>query len=348
MLLPRCWIHVPLALLLLSCSFGRRARNEAFLINVSSRIIGISSSRPTYATRQPRPPLRLPWGYDRRQPRARPAPQAAGESASVDTDARDLKEKTPLVEIKPAKFHNLRQVGKLDRCRWELLAVSRLLVAEFYGSTIWYPAQCLVELNRLQENFHGYGEDASRHLMLLATSVEDGSLAGFVDIDGREKRPGQSTNGAAKKKWSTAHHAQPPTLAVNVEHVNYFSCVPAIPVSCAGGRYRRSYLKDLCVRQVHGPSSGLRSFGARPVNLALFQVGTFPNREHSRRDKNSTASTFSKWKCPPRLPTAKPRACVFCNIWRPQPCGTHLHVTKGSNRLPPRSVLLMVCVHSRC
>lgn len=65
-------------------------------------------------------------------------------------------------------------------------------MAEFYGSTIWYPAQCLVELNRLQENFHGYGEDANRHLMLLATSVEDGSLAGFVDIDGREKRPGQS------------------------------------------------------------------------------------------------------------------------------------------------------------
>ncbi|CAN0571252.1 unnamed protein product [Ectocarpus sp. 12 AP-2014] len=181
MLLPRCWIHVPLALLLPSFSFGRRVRNEAFLINVSSRIIGISNSRPTYATRQPndRPPLRLPWEYDRHQQRARPAPRAAGESASVDTDVRDLKEKAPLVEIKPAKFHNLR-------------AVSRLLVAEFYGSTIWYPAQCLVELNRLQDNFHGYGEDASRHLMLLATSVEDGSLAGFVDIDGREKRPGQS------------------------------------------------------------------------------------------------------------------------------------------------------------
>ncbi|CAM9247930.1 unnamed protein product [Ectocarpus sp. 13 AM-2016] len=141
----------------------------------------MSNSRPTYATRQPydRPPLRLPWEYERRQRRARPAPQAAGESVSVDTDVRDRKEKSPLVEIKPAKFHNLR-------------AVSRLLVAEFYGSTIWYPAQCLVELNRLQDNFHGYGEDASRHLMLLATSVEDGSLAGFVDIDGREKRPGQT------------------------------------------------------------------------------------------------------------------------------------------------------------
>lgn len=71
-------------------------------------------------------------------------------------------------------------------------AVSRLLVAEFYGATLWYPAQCLTELNRLQTNFHSYGEDASRHLMLLATSLEDGSLVGFVDIDGREKRPGQS------------------------------------------------------------------------------------------------------------------------------------------------------------
>lgn len=127
MLLPRCWIHVPLALLLLSFSFGRRVRNEAFLINISSRIIGISSSRPTHATRQPndRPPLRLPWGYDRRQQRARPAPQAAGESASVDTDVRDLKERAPLVEIKPAKFHNLRQVAKPDRCRWELLYVQQ-------------------------------------------------------------------------------------------------------------------------------------------------------------------------------------------------------------------------------
>ena len=71
-------------------------------------------------------------------------------------------------------------------------AVSRLLVQEFYGSTLWYPAQCLVELNRLQENFHAYGDDAGRHVMLLATSLDDGSLVGFVDVDGREKRPGQS------------------------------------------------------------------------------------------------------------------------------------------------------------
>lgn len=69
-------------------------------------------------------------------------------------------------------------------------------MAEFYGSTLWYPAQCLVELNRLQENFHGYGDDANRHLMLLATSLDDGSLVGFVDVDGREKRPGKSECGS--------------------------------------------------------------------------------------------------------------------------------------------------------
>lgn len=81
--------------------------------------------------------------------------------------------------IKSATFHGLR-------------AVSRLLVEEFYGSSMWFPAQCLVELQRLQDNFHSYEEDANRHMMLIATSVEDGSLAGFVDIDGRKKKPGQS------------------------------------------------------------------------------------------------------------------------------------------------------------
>ncbi|CAN0333031.1 unnamed protein product [Pylaiella littoralis] len=101
---------------------------------------------------------------------------AAHESA---VDIPDITETNAVIQIKPAKFHNLR-------------AVSRLLVAEFYGPSLWSPAQCLVELNRLQKNFHSYGEDASRHLMLLATSVDDGSLVGFVDIDGREKRPGQT------------------------------------------------------------------------------------------------------------------------------------------------------------
>lgn len=81
--------------------------------------------------------------------------------------------------IKSATFHGLR-------------AVSRLLVEEFYGSSLWFPAQCLVELQRLQDNFHSYEEDANRHMMLIATSAEDGSLAGFVDIDGRKKKTGQS------------------------------------------------------------------------------------------------------------------------------------------------------------
>lgn len=57
---------------------------------------------------------------------------------------------------------------------------------------LFSPAQRLVELNRLQDNFHSYEEDADRHLMLIATTVEDGSLVGFVDIDGREKKPGQT------------------------------------------------------------------------------------------------------------------------------------------------------------
>lgn len=36
--------------------------------------------------------------------------------------------------------------------------------------------------------------------MLLATSLEDGSLVGFVDIDGREKRPGQSKRMCRKRE----------------------------------------------------------------------------------------------------------------------------------------------------
>lgn len=103
------------------------------------------------------------------------------EPAAVDT-ASAAKSNALAIDIKPATFQGLR-------------AVSRLLVEEFYGSSLWYPAQCVVELNRLQDNFHSYEEDASRHLMLIATSAEDGSMAGFVDIDGRQKKPGQSESG---------------------------------------------------------------------------------------------------------------------------------------------------------
>lgn len=97
------------------------------------------------------------------------AAAAAAESPSL------TKSKSLAVEIKPAKFPDLG-------------AVSRLLVEEFYGVGLWFPAQCLVELRRLQDNFHSYEEDADLHLMLVATTVEDGSLAGFVDVDARERR----------------------------------------------------------------------------------------------------------------------------------------------------------------
>ena len=53
---------------------------------------------------------------------------------------------------------------------------------------LWFPAQYLVELRRLQDNFHSNEEDAALRLMLVATAIEDGSLAGFVDVDGRDRR----------------------------------------------------------------------------------------------------------------------------------------------------------------
>lgn len=104
---------------------------------------------------------------------------AVHESAAVDTTVVATKGNALSIIIQPATFFDLR-------------AVSRLLVEEFYGMGLFSPAQRLVELNRLQDNFHSYEEDADRHLMLIATTVEDGSLVGFVDIDGREKKPGQS------------------------------------------------------------------------------------------------------------------------------------------------------------
>lgn len=104
---------------------------------------------------------------------------AVHEPAAVDTTVVATKGNALSIIIQPATFFDLR-------------AVSRLLVEEFYGMGLFSPAQRLVELNRLQDNFHSYEEDADRHLMLIATTVEDGSLVGFVDIDGREKKPGQS------------------------------------------------------------------------------------------------------------------------------------------------------------
>lgn len=42
--------------------------------------------------------------------------------------------------------------------------------------------------------------------MLVARSREDGSLAGFVDIDGREKKPGQSEFDASTTCLNESRH----------------------------------------------------------------------------------------------------------------------------------------------
>lgn len=127
-----------------------------------------------------------PYSYTQHAPiRSRPhrlgkhLSPAVHEPTAVDTALVATKGNGLWMTIKPATFFDLR-------------AVSRLLVLEFYGSGLWFHGQCLVELNRLQDNFHSYEEDADQHLMLIAVTVEDGSLVGFVDIDGRQKKPGQS------------------------------------------------------------------------------------------------------------------------------------------------------------
>ena len=38
---------------------------------------------------------------------------------------------------------------------------------------LWFPAQRLVELRRLQNHFHSYKEDAALHLMLVATATNN-------------------------------------------------------------------------------------------------------------------------------------------------------------------------------
>lgn len=94
------------------------------------------------------------------------------------------------VVIKPVGFHGLR-------------SVSRLLVEGFHGNSMWFPVQCMVELERLQSEFHSYGADSDRHLMLIATSAEDGSLAGFVNIDGRSRKTGQGQSERRHaKRWN--------------------------------------------------------------------------------------------------------------------------------------------------
>lgn len=135
---------------------------------------GSSSSRQQHPCSYRQCPPILPWaGRHQHIKIALPAVQ----SAAVDPTST-AKGDALSIDIKPATFQDLR-------------AVSRLLVEEFYGNTLWFQAQRLVELARLQNNFHSYEEDASLHLMLIATSVEDGSLVGFVDIDGRERKTEQ-------------------------------------------------------------------------------------------------------------------------------------------------------------
>lgn len=131
--------------------------------------------------------LQCPYSNTQHAPIPRSRPHRLGkrlspavhEPAAVDTTVVATKGNARWLIIQPAAFFELR-------------AVARLLVEEFYGMGLFSPAQRLVELNRLQDNFHSYEEDADRHLMLIATTVKDGSLVGFVDIDGREKKPGQS------------------------------------------------------------------------------------------------------------------------------------------------------------
>lgn len=177
------------------------------LVPFSSGFSGPIRSRHTPArhsyTQQHTPiPLYRPHGLGKRLSPAAHEPAAADTTLATRGDTLEI-------DIKPATYFGLR-------------AVSRLLVEEFYGIGLWFPAQRLVELNRLQDNFHSYEEDADRHLMLVATTVEDGSLVGFVDIDGREKKPGQS-----ELKWSYKR----PGNNVQVRfRLHESMAVPALPI----------------------------------------------------------------------------------------------------------------------
>lgn len=99
------------------------------------------------------------------------------ESADRHDESTCPKSDTLPITIREVTFGGLRPVA-------------RLFVEEFFGFTLLLPAQYLAELHRLQSNYHSV-DDQNRHLMLVATSTLDGSLAGFVDIDGRVMRVGQ-------------------------------------------------------------------------------------------------------------------------------------------------------------
>lgn len=112
-----------------------------------------------------------------------------GESPSVRDDYYHYGDEPLGIKIEPIEFKGLP-------------AVAHLLVAAFNAiepkKKNWIPAltiaQNIQELDRLQRTFHSRGLGSDRHLMLVATCEEDGSLAGFVDIDARarKKQKGQS------------------------------------------------------------------------------------------------------------------------------------------------------------
>ena len=74
---------------------------------------------------------------------------------------------------------------------------------------LWFPTQCLVELRRLQDNFHPYEKDTALHFMLIETAIEDGSLAGFVDVDGTDT---QASNVLFKGTRQSSTHHQAATI----------------------------------------------------------------------------------------------------------------------------------------
>ncbi|CAM9770088.1 unnamed protein product [Choristocarpus tenellus] len=75
----------------------------------------------------------------------------------------------------------------------DLQAISRILVSVFRKRSLWFPVQCLMKLDNLQQRFHTLKMNDPRHEMLVA--VRGGSILGFADIDGSDgeqsgRRPG--------------------------------------------------------------------------------------------------------------------------------------------------------------
>lgn len=143
-----------------------------------SGFVPLSSPTSTFSPFQPS----LSWSVT---PTCSVEVTAPSLSSLLAKPTRGISADDQLAELlKPAQHQHKQHTSVLIRkCRWEdLQAASRLLVSEFYGQTMWFPAQCLSELNRLQVN---YPYDGSRHIMLVAADPLDKSILGFVDIDAR-------------------------------------------------------------------------------------------------------------------------------------------------------------------